>query len=369
MKVVRIACKFCGIIALTMLLIPTNVFASLTKEQSEDVALFATTFIEKGNARRDDKGYPLLVYALSNNWKTCVEIRRSGYFGELYHVKNNNYHMKNGKYLDLGPKWCMDCGDFISFVYKTTLGLDMYLEEAQDPWHIKDMYADANKYEKSEIFEFVYKNVPISSIDESKLKHGDVVIRLGSRENHGLIYVGEEMQTAHASRNAIKYSKNPPILGFEVVQLNRFYKSSTIVSIIRVKDGVVDKNKNVNSQIIWPDTGETEDLLEYIKINQRALACKIINGEFYNKPEMMKINEIQELIDENNSEKMQSGEEKVMVSIFPNKYLSFNNIEYRESSELNVKPDYIERQIYDWVANEIKRLLMEASKQNLIKEV
>ena len=121
MKKVRIACKLCTILAIFTVALSSNVFASLTKEQASDVAYFATSFIEKGNERRDENGYPLLVYALSNNWKTCVEIRRSGYNGELYHVKNNNYHMKNGKYLDLGLKWCMDCGDFISYVYKNTL--------------------------------------------------------------------------------------------------------------------------------------------------------------------------------------------------------------------------------------------------------
>lgn len=346
MKKVRIACKLCGIITFLMLIMSSNVFASLTKDQSKDVASFATTFIEKGNARRDEKGYPLLVYALSNNWKTCIEIRRSGYKEELYHIKNNNYHMKNGKYLDLGPKWCMDCGDFISYIYKITLGLDMYLEETEDPWHIKDMYADANKYKNSEIFEFVYKNVPIASIDESKLELGDVVIRMGSRENHGLIYVGEEMQTAHASRNAIKYSNNSPILGFEVVQLNRFYKSSTIVSIIRVKDGVVDKNKKVNSTITWPDTGETEDLLSVEKINKRYMACKIVNGEITNFPRNDAL-------------------EKSLVKIVRTDRMitSFNfemlcKIYAAEVTDLNNNPEYIKKHILDWLVNEIKRFLM-----------
>ena len=318
-----------------MCLIPTNVFASLTKEQSEDVALFATTFIEKGNARRDENGYPLLVYALSNNWKTSVEIRRSGYFEELYDIKTNNYHMKNGKYLNLGPKWCMDCGDYISYVYKTTLGLDMYLEDLEDPWHIKDMYADANKYEKSEIFEFVYKNVPINSIDESKLELGDVVVRLGSKENHGLIYVGEGMQTAHASRNAIKYSKNPPILGFEVVTLNKFYKPSTIVSILRVKDGRVDANQVVNSTITWPDTGEIEELLAPKKAYKIYMACKIITGESYNIQQISNIKDL-ELID----------------------YMSFNNSTYfvEQENDLLSTTDYAEKQVFDWLANELKSI-------------
>ena len=37
-----------------ILMITSNAKASLTKEQSEDVANFATTFIEKGNERRDE---------------------------------------------------------------------------------------------------------------------------------------------------------------------------------------------------------------------------------------------------------------------------------------------------------------------------
>lgn len=262
MNKVRIASKLCIIAFTLLMLFSTTTFASLTKEQSEDVALFATTFIEKGNLRRDENGYPLLVYALSNNNNISKEIRRSGYKSELYHVQNNNYHKRNGVYLDLVNKWCMDCGDFISYVYHTTLGLDMYLEDEDDPWHIKDIYADANKYENSEIFEFVYKNVPISSIDEAKLEKGDVIVRMGSSENHGLIYVGENMKAAHASRNGIKYSNNPPILGFEVVQFDKFYKKSTIVSIVRVKNGLIPEEMQVNSTIIWPDTGEEETLIQ-----------------------------------------------------------------------------------------------------------
>ena len=253
--------KLFGIMIVFCWILPTNVYADLTKEQSEDVAEFAISLIEKGNARRDENGYPLMVYALSNSAKTCQEIRLSGYEEKLYYIKNNNYHKRNGKYIELGYKWCMDCGDYISYVYKTTLGLDMLLEKEQDPWHIKDIYADARKGENSQYFEFVYHNVPISSLREENLQKGDIILRLGSRENHGLIYVGENMQTAHASRNGIYYGKNPVILGFEIVTLNKFYKSSTIVSVARVKDGVIPTSQEVNGIITWPDTGEKEDLL------------------------------------------------------------------------------------------------------------
>ena len=165
----------------------SNCYASLTKEQSEDVANFATTFIEKGNERRDENGYPLLVYALSNNWNTCVEIRSKGYNEELYYIKNNRYHGNR----ELGYKWCMDCGAFVAYVYKTTLGFDLADSKTGDPWHITDFRNDANKGENSQYFEYVYKNVSISSIDENKLQKGDIILRFGSKDNHGLIYIGE----------------------------------------------------------------------------------------------------------------------------------------------------------------------------------
>lgn len=336
---VRIAWKVCGILLILMGISFTNVEASLTKEQAEDVALFATTFIEKGNQRRDENGYPLLVYALSGNWKTSIEIRRSGYFGELYHVKNNAYHMKNGKYLDLGPKWCMDCGDFISYVYNTTLGLDMYLEDVEDPWHIKDMYADANKYENSEIFEFIYKNVPISKIDESKLEKGDVIIQMGSRENHGLIYVGEGFMAAHASRSAIKYGKNPPILGFDITPFNRFYKTSTIVSIARVKDGIVPENQVVNSTIVWPDTGEKETLIEIIENNLVLESYK--NIEYYESNGFK--------VDENYKE---IAKIKIVDNDKSANYLE--NIYTKQS-----RPNYFDSEIIDWLILEIKKAIME----------
>ena len=336
---VRIASKLCGILLIFIVGFGSNVEASLTKEQAEDVALFATTFIEKGNERRDESGYPLLVYALSGNGKTSIEIRRSGYFGELYHVKNNGYHMKNGKYLDLGLKWCMDCGDFISYVYKTTLGLDMYLENIEDPWHIRDMYADANKYENSEIFEFIYKNVPISKIEESKLEKGDVIIRMGSNENHGLIYVGEGFMAAHASRNAIKYSKTPVILGFDVVAFNKFYKASTIVSIIRVKDGVVPKETRVNSTIVWPDTGEEEILLEPVEKILTLQSCKVIDAAGHEK------------LAKSNSHNV-----KVLTNI---KHVDNEQSFVWKVLEISANPKYIRNHIFDWVAMELKRLLLQ----------
>ena len=319
---------FCMTVCLVLSLGSVS-YASLTKEQSDEVAEFAISFINEGNARRDQNGYPLLVYALSNNWNTCIEIRRSGYNSELYHVKNNSYHKKNGKYLDLGNKWTMDCGDYIAYIYHQTLGLDMMDHSNEDPWHIKDMYADANKGVNSKYFEFIYKNVSISSIDESKLEKGDVVLYFGPRDNHGLIYVGENMQTAHASRNGIKYSKNPPILGFEVVQLNRFYKTSTVVSIVRIKDGVVPQDKMVNGTIIWPDTGE-----EGIE-KQRLL-------------------ELEEAFD---NEMVILEEEPVVLEVLGTDEI--NPLHYEEILSLDIAKDnpvYIEKEMLDWITDGVKKL-------------
>ena len=242
-------------------MIASNAKASLTKEQSQDVADFATSFIEKGNERRDNNGYPLLVYALSSNWNTCIEIRSKGYNEQLYNVSNNRYHGNR----NLGYKWCMDCGDFIAYVYKTTLGFDLVNPNNGDPWHITDFRDDANKGTNSKYFEYVYKNVPISSIDESKLMPGDVVLRFGSKDNHGLIYIDKGWKQAHASYNAIRYDKKPPITGFQVV--SGFYKTSTVVSIVRVKDGVVPEDFAINSFITWPDTGEKEAILNRLNID------------------------------------------------------------------------------------------------------
>lgn len=311
-------------------------YASLTKEQSDEVAEFAISFINEGNARRDQNGYPLLVYALSNNFNKSIEIRRSGYNSELYHVFNNNYHKKNGQYLDLGNKWTMDCGDYIAYVYHQTLGLDMMDHSNEDPWHIKDMYADANKGANSKYFEFVYKNVSIANIDESKLQKGDVVLYFGPKDNHGLIYVGENMQAAHASRNAIRYSKNPPILGFEVVQFNRFYKTSTVVSIVRIKDGVVPEDQKVNGTIIWPDTGEEGILIERERIEKQKL---------------------QELVDALNNEMIILEEEPVTLEVLGAEEI--NPLHYEEvlsQESLKDNPIYIEKEMIGWITDGVKKL-------------
>lgn len=253
----------------------TSAFAAITDVQGNDVAEFAKNFIEKGNERRDEKGYPLLTYAIAAKTKVAVEIRNSGYNEKLYCIEDNSYYSINGKYLYLGDKWCMDCGTFVTYTLHKTLGLDLYNESAGEPWHVQDLYNDAEKGEESKYFEFVYKQTRISEIDFSKLKKGDVIARVVPGANHGMIYVGDEM-IAHANRDMIKYTK-PYISGFQVGKIKNYYLGGTRVNVLRIKDGVVPRNLKVNSILTWPDNGEIEDLLNRPEL---VPSEKIHNGEW-----------------------------------------------------------------------------------------
>ena len=238
-------------------LISSSVRAAITEKQGLDVAEFAKQFIEQGNERRDEKGYPLLTYALSGNWNTCVEIRNKGYNEELYYIKRNGYHINKGKYVELGNKWCMDCGTFVTYIIKKTLGVELH--NGQEPWHVQNIYDDARKGDKSQYFEFVYKSVSVGRIDYSKLQPGDVIARITSEGNHGMLYLGDGM-IAHANRDMITYNE-PAIFGFKVSKLNQYYLPGTVVRVMRLKDGIVPEDLEVNSVLTWPDTGETVDLL------------------------------------------------------------------------------------------------------------
>lgn len=246
------------ILLLVVGIYPAKARAAITEQQGLDVAEFAKNFIEQGNARRDEKGYPLLTYALSGNWNTCVEIRNKGYNEELYYIKRNGYHIKNGKYVELGYKWCMDCGTFVSYMLKKTLGVELH--NGKEPWHVQNMYDDARKGKNSKYFEFVYKSVSVGRIDYSKLQPGDVIARITSEGNHGMLYVGDG-KIAHANRDMIKY-KNPAIFGFQVSKLSQYYLPGTVVRVMRLKDGIVPEDLVVNATLTWPDNGEIVELIE-----------------------------------------------------------------------------------------------------------
>lgn len=245
------------IILLFLAIFGTKVNAAITEQQGKDVAEFAKNFIEQGNSRRDEKGYPLLTYALSGNWNTCVNIRNSGYNEQLYYIKRNGYHINKGKYVELGDKWCMDCGTFVTYMIKKTLDLELY--NGKEPWHVQDIYNDALKGKNSKYLEFVYKSVSVGRIDYSKLQPGDIIARITANGNHGMLYVGDGM-IAHANRDMITY-KSPAVFGFQVSKLNQYYLPGTVVRVMRIKDGIIPEDLVVNSVLTWPDNGETVDLL------------------------------------------------------------------------------------------------------------
>ena len=234
--------------------------AAITEQQGEDVAEFATKFFEEGNNRRDEKGFPLLTYALTGSWNNNVKLRTAGYNGQMTYIKNNGYYYSGGRYLELGDKWAMDCGTTVLFLLKNTLGLELLTKDGE-PWHVVDIYRDACKGENSEVFEFVYRDVAVGRIDYSKLQKGDVIGYYTSHGNHGMLYVGDGL-IAHANRDMIRSYGNNKISGFQVNKLNGYFLSGTHVRVYRIKDGIIPEDLVVNGVITWPDTGETVDLLE-----------------------------------------------------------------------------------------------------------
>ena len=235
-------------------------FAAITEQQGEDVAAFAIKFFEEGNSRRDEKGFPLLTYALTGSWNNNVKLRTTGYNGQMTYIKNNGYYYSGGRYLELGDKWAMDCGTTVLFLLKNTLGLELLTKDGE-PWHVVDIYRDACKRENSKVFEFVYRDVAVGRIDYSKLQKGDVIGYYTSDGNHGMLYVGDGL-IAHANRDMIRSYGNNKISGFQVNKLNNYFLSGTHVRVYRIKDGIIPEDLVVNGVVTWPDTGETVDLLE-----------------------------------------------------------------------------------------------------------
>lgn len=319
------------IMFLISLSVSMDVNAAITEEQGKDVAEFAKAFIEQGNNRRDERGYPLLTYALSGNWNTCVNIRNSGYNEQLYYIKRNGYHINKGKYVELGNKWCMDCGTFVTYMLKKTLGLELY--NGKEPWHVQDIYNDALKGKNSKYMEFVYKSVAVGRIDYSKLQPGDVIARITSNGNHGMLYVGDGM-IAHANRDMITY-KEPAVFGFQVSKLNKYYLPGTVVRVMRIKDGIIPEDLVVNSVLTWPDDGETVDLLGRNLIVEENVEVETEN-----------INLKEEII---------LPEENVKIELFPVERIEIENLKCQEQrgEKMILKPlmlHYNEnKKIYKWV--------------------
>lgn len=248
------------ILIVSMFSLLSCVYADITEVQGNDVAEFAKKFIEEGNARRDEKGFPLLTYGLTGSWSKNVAIRTSGYNAQMTDMSRNGYYIVNGRYVNLGYKWVMDCGTTVLFLLKNTLGFEL-LNKYGEPWHVQDIYNDAARGKKSQYFDMIYKNVRVGSINYSKLKKGDVIAYLTSDGNHGMLYLGDGY-IAHANRDMIKSTGNNKISGFQVNKLNRYFLPGTRVNIMRIKDGIIPEDLVVNGVVTWPDTGETVDLLE-----------------------------------------------------------------------------------------------------------
>ena len=237
---------------------PAISHAAITEAQGNDLAEFASKFVEKGNSRKDENGFPLLTYGLTGSWNSNVQIRNNGYNEKLTAVKNSGYYYRNGRYLQLGDKWMMDCGTFVTYTLKKTLGLVLY--NGSEPWHVQDIYNDALKGKNSKYFEFVYSGVSVGNINYSKLQKGDVIARITSSGNHGMVYVGDGY-IAHANRDMIRSYGDNKVSGFQVNKLNHYFLGGTVVRIMRIKDGIIPEDFVMDSLLTWPDNGEVEDIL------------------------------------------------------------------------------------------------------------
>ena len=219
------------VLTLVLCILPITSFASITESQGNDLAEFAKKFVEVGNSRKDENGFPLLTYGLTGSWNKNVNIRNNGYNETLTTVGKNGYYYRNGRYLELGDKWMMDCGTFVTYMLKKTLGVTLY--NGSEPWHVQDMYNDAVKRSNSQYFEFVYSGVSVGNINYSKLQKGDVILRVTPQGNHGMLYVGDGY-IAHANRDMIRSYGDNKVSGFQVNKIYNYYYPSTVVRIINL---------------------------------------------------------------------------------------------------------------------------------------
>ena len=229
--------------------------ADLTKDQENDIALFATNFINEGNKRIDKNGYPLLAYMQG-------QARIDGFQSKLYKI-TYDYNHKN--YVN-AYKWTFDCSSFASFIYYHTFNLvltynktgniDSYSglplrSPTANPYQVSAFVEDADK---GEHFYYIKKGVNGANINLNDLKKGDLLIYVG---HHIMVYVGNG-NIAEATVSCI--SKNN--LGMQVIPLTSKY-SDTKLSVIRIKDRIIPKESVATTNITWLDTNETVDLVQH----------------------------------------------------------------------------------------------------------
>ena len=263
-----------------------NCNADLTSTQENYIANFAKFLIEKSASSEhlDDRNLPLIAYS--------QEYRQ-------YWVSLNSlaYLYKDAKNINTinGYKMVFDCASFISYIYNHTLDLELfkYVIDHQprpssnaQPYTVQYFNADANANHN---FKYILRNTPVSLLDLSNLKKGDIIIfpnDPGKNNGHIVLYIGDG-KIAHLSETSITRNGS---LGAEIATLKTRYSSKT-ANVIRIKDNHIDPNIVPNTLIRWPDTNNIEDIGIYEKIpspsNHQLKIQKEINSENKYKMEVI----------------------------------------------------------------------------------
>lgn len=231
------------ILILILILSIINVKADLTQEQGEKIAKFAEQMIEKGNSEEHRVGkFSLLVYRQG-------QYRIDGFNDKLSNVDYDYY-----RYNTLGNKkyWTFDCSSFASYVYYHVLGFHTYKNNnPKSPLVVSEFVTRASKNDE---FYFVFRNKPVTSVDFSTTKPGDLFIFEGS---HIMVYIGNK-KIAHFTASEIH--GGGPILGAVISDITVKYPDKKL-TVIRANG----TNATPVTTITWPDTGKIEELVEDYK--------------------------------------------------------------------------------------------------------
>ena len=231
------------IIILLILFIPILVKADLSKDQQNDIATFSIKMIQEGNKapHLDNKGFSILAY--DQNARTDGFNNRLAYLSRDYKSINEIN----------GYKWVFDCSSFAAYVYYHCFNVPTFANSNGAPYVVTSFIGDASN---QKYFYVVGSNLNTSTMDYSRLQKGDLIIFVST---HIMVYVGDG-NIAHFSSTAIQKGTN---LGAEVVNLKLKYPGRT-ATVIRIRDGIIDKNAKANMKITWPDTNQVQDLGETI---------------------------------------------------------------------------------------------------------
>ena len=238
------------IIFLFCLLFSFDVYA-LTLSESEEIAAVARGIIEKGMSKEhlDSKGMPILAYMQG-------EARVRGYQGNLYLIKKSYNSLINVN----SPKWNFDCSSFVSYIFKTTIGLQLldsnYL--GGNPYMVDNFMKDNQFYK-------VYNDISPQELLQikSSLLPADLNVVIGS---HVGMYV-DNGEIAEASSTLIrKYGTGSNLyqgdgnynLGTGITKIEDFVaiRGNSKYAVLRLNK---DINQKINTVIKWPDTLKEQD--------------------------------------------------------------------------------------------------------------